>query len=372
MGHYRARTALYGRSTVSGQGQDVVDRGNAGRRELSPAPSSLGSGNAVEVEVGSSGSSAGEDPRVVIPPEFSSSSPTPEFDSEAFESWMSVLEMFPDPVVQRDWDASDIDMESLFAGGSTPGDTPFESFSPTGTPDFAIDPALLGFPPVLSPSNQPPSFGVIPSLPSLTSTSPTDTDWTMGAITPVAQGQEQGTFFDPELEELLVQMGGVDPMSGKMQQSLGMEGVGGTSFNDLELEGLSSEMMAWQGPNAFLQFNPSSSEISIDPVLASFDPPFQPPQPPHPHPPTPVTGPSQPLLNPSTAGPSSQLPFSTFKMPARINSTTRIPNANKQDILKRAKERRMQLLGEIDRAKVELWETTIEQGVLANIIKEKI
>lgn len=50
----------------------------------------------------------------------------------------------------------------------------------------------------------------------------------------------------------------------------------------------------------------------------------------------------------------------------------RMPTLNKQDILARAKERRRQLVGEIDRAKVELWETTIEQGVLVLLVKEKL
>ena len=380
MGHYRARTALYGRSTVGEQGQEVImNRRDATRCELSPVPSSLGSGNAIEVEVGSSqssGSSASEEPQVITP-EFSSLSPTPEFDGAAFESWMSVLEKFPDPVFQGNWDASNVDVESLFASGSTPNDIPFDSFS---SPDFAIDPALLGLAPpppaLLSPSSdQPPSFGVIPPLPSLTPTSPTNTDWTMGPITPIAQEQGQGTFSDPELEKLLVQMEGVDSTSGESvfsgqgQQKLGMEGVGGMFADDPELERLLTEMVAWQGPNAFLHFNSNTNaafpESPIDPVLASFDLPFQPPRPLHPKPPTPVSNPSQPLPTASTVGPP-------FKMPTRVSSTTRIPNANKQDILKRAKERRMQLLGEIDRAKVELWETTIEQGVLANIIKEKI
>jgi hypothetical protein len=49
-----------------------------------------------------------------------------------------------------------------------------------------------------------------------------------------------------------------------------------------------------------------------------------------------------------------------------------MPTANKQDILAKARERRRQLVGEIDRAKVELWETTIEQGVLAQFVKEKL
>lgn len=43
---------------------------------------------------------------------------------------------------------------------------------------------------------------------------------------------------------------------------------------------------------------------------------------------------------------------------------------NKQEIIQRAKERRQQLNAELERAKVELWEATIEQGVLSHLAKD--
>lgn len=43
---------------------------------------------------------------------------------------------------------------------------------------------------------------------------------------------------------------------------------------------------------------------------------------------------------------------------------------HKEDILKRARERRRQIVGEIERAKVELWETSIEGGVLGHLMKD--
>lgn len=43
---------------------------------------------------------------------------------------------------------------------------------------------------------------------------------------------------------------------------------------------------------------------------------------------------------------------------------------NKQEIIQRAKERRQQLLTELEKAKVELWEATIEQGVLSHLMKD--
>lgn len=43
---------------------------------------------------------------------------------------------------------------------------------------------------------------------------------------------------------------------------------------------------------------------------------------------------------------------------------------HKEDILQRARERRRQIVGEIERAKVELWETSIEGGVLGHLMKD--
>lgn len=43
---------------------------------------------------------------------------------------------------------------------------------------------------------------------------------------------------------------------------------------------------------------------------------------------------------------------------------------DKEDILQRTRERRRQIVAEIERAKVELWETSIEGGVLGHLIKD--
>lgn len=57
-------------------------------------------------------------------------------------------------------------------------------------------------------------------------------------------------------------------------------------------------------------------------------------------------------------------------------STPAIPRSvgfkaiHKEDILQRARERRRQIVGEIERAKVELWETSIEGGVLGHLMKD--
>jgi len=43
---------------------------------------------------------------------------------------------------------------------------------------------------------------------------------------------------------------------------------------------------------------------------------------------------------------------------------------NKQELILRAKDRRQRLLAELEKAKVELWGATIEQGVLNHLMKD--
>jgi len=43
---------------------------------------------------------------------------------------------------------------------------------------------------------------------------------------------------------------------------------------------------------------------------------------------------------------------------------------NKQEVIQRAKDRRQHVVTELEKAKVELWEATIEQGVLSHLMKD--
>jgi hypothetical protein len=54
----------------------------------------------------------------------------------------------------------------------------------------------------------------------------------------------------------------------------------------------------------------------------------------------------------------------------RRQAPPRVKALNKQEVIRRAKDRRQQLMVELERAKVELWETTIEQGVLNHLMKD--
>ncbi|KAN0120668.1 hypothetical protein V8E52_003937 [Russula decolorans] len=54
----------------------------------------------------------------------------------------------------------------------------------------------------------------------------------------------------------------------------------------------------------------------------------------------------------------------------RRQAPPRVKALNKQEVIRRARDRRRQLMIELERAKVELWETTIEQGVLNHLMKD--
>jgi len=56
------------------------------------------------------------------------------------------------------------------------------------------------------------------------------------------------------------------------------------------------------------------------------------------------------------------------RRPSRASAGSKV--MNKQEIIQRAKERRQQLVAELEKAKVELWEATIEQGVLSHLMKD--
>lgn len=106
--------------------------------------------------------------------------------------------------------------------------------------------------------------------------------------------------------------------------------------------------------------SPAPSHIDISPTV---------------HMPYPQTAPShfsalthlQPLPLQISRSPSAQ---STHKSIPTIPRRAGFKAVHKDDILQRARERRRQIVGEIERAKVELWETSIEGGVLGHLMKD--
>ncbi|KAH9037806.1 hypothetical protein EDB85DRAFT_1819238, partial [Lactarius pseudohatsudake] len=77
-----------------------------------------------------------------------------------------------------------------------------------------------------------------------------------------------------------------------------------------------------------------------------------------------ISAPSQAIQSKA----QSQPPPSHQRRPSRASPGGKA--LNKQEIIQRAKERRQQLIAELERAKVELWEATIEQGVLSHLVKD--
>ena len=71
---------------------------------------------------------------------------------------------------------------------------------------------------------------------------------------------------------------------------------------------------------------------------------------------------------PGTAAPLRVSSPVDQRRPSRASAGSKA--LNKQEVIQRAKERRQQLVTALERAKVELWEATIEQGVLSHLMKD--
>ncbi|RDB26140.1 hypothetical protein Hypma_006571 [Hypsizygus marmoreus] len=76
---------------------------------------------------------------------------------------------------------------------------------------------------------------------------------------------------------------------------------------------------------------------------------------------------------------TASAPYQVFSYPGLVTSTSTLQTVpqptvektlNKEDILRRAAERKKLLQEELNRVKTQLWETTIEQGVLAHLSKQ--
>ena len=78
------------------------------------------------------------------------------------------------------------------------------------------------------------------------------------------------------------------------------------------------------------------------------------------------TAPRQEYASSATTPIAQTIPLSD----QRRQVPPKVKASNKQEVIRRAKDRRQQLMVELERAKVELWETTIEQGVLNHLMKD--
>jgi hypothetical protein len=405
MGHYRPITATYGRpgaqipevladqSNISGSNAQASPSppyeeplafqpfpssiSNAGTQSPTPFDemfSSLLAGSLTPSSgPGDDGqSTSGWSGGTATPSEIS----TQDIDQNAFDNWLSILNAFPDPAlnsVQPSTSSDGYDIDSLVSSLSTgfpmqdnsslithdniysAGDS--TTSSTNMNPDFAIDPVLLAM--TVSAEPSPLDFDALPSQPTLTTS-------------PIESGSSTAEPLTPQVE-----ISTLEPEIYTGEQGMSIEAA-----QDLFV----AQMVANQDPmiaaSTLLQFASTSAPSSSNPatyVTASSAVEH-----------APTTGFSslhqtaprltydffqQPELhrgssNAPTEGQAAPPLTRTFQVtPGLLRS---MPTANKQDILTRARERRRQLVGEIDRAKVELWETTIEQGVLAQFVKEKL
>jgi hypothetical protein len=297
----------------------------------------------------------------------SSESSTQEFDQALFDNWMEILESFPSPENPEGLDqipstncitttpTSQIlsSAEEITGTGSalnssrqtSSPDTDITSSMRGIFPDFAIDPALLA---ISTPSLQP-----IPPAPSLAASSiasptsladPATPNWGDNAFTePEIYNADQGMYNrDVNNRRVRIQFGGIDmttedPLTAATMLLRLASGPSSPEEQGQLPKPASSTMAAPADVrvNAMRQALPTDTTISTASSVV---------------PEVPQPGP----FKRSVAG------------PGRPNSKSLV----KEDILRRARERRRQLAAEIERAKVELWETTIEQGVLVQMAKD--
>ncbi|KDQ59245.1 hypothetical protein JAAARDRAFT_33967 [Jaapia argillacea MUCL 33604] len=287
------------------------------------------------------------------------------------ESWMSILETFPSMEIDNDSKGEDFSMSldglDFPPSTSTPttANTPSTSGLPPANsnpsqrnsqplPDFMIDPVLLA----LSVSH--PSTLLVPrdesehtdaasvgtgmlSTPSLTASPMPSSSSLADPLTP---SNWDAVFTD------------VDIFAGDQVE----DPVDAASVL-LQLASTSPSQMA------------SCSTFTAQGIVSPSETLItQANQVPHLPPPAPTT---RSLAFPTPLDPPTTVSAANLLRPARSiagpgRASVAKSTTNKDDVLRRAKERRRQLVAEIERAKVQLWESTLEQGVLTHLAKDNV
>ncbi|KAH9068399.1 hypothetical protein EDB83DRAFT_2376269 [Lactarius deliciosus] len=217
------------------------------------------------------------------------------------------------------------------------------------TPDSVIDPALLDishthYSDLVDPSVN--SIGQDPSTPTPLQSPITSTSSLFGPLTPREDLYSESDVHRSEQAE--------DPIRAAtlLLQAL----ISAPS------QATQSKAQSQPPPSRFLSGELQSPTPTLPPeqfVTSTITPP-------------PISSVSSAAPRPWPAAPTAPL----SRVPSVIDQ--RRPNRaspggkalNKQEIIQRAKERRQQLIAELERAKVELWEATIEQGVLSHLVKD--
>jgi hypothetical protein len=244
--------------------------------------------------------------------------------------------------------------------GTTPVPTSSSSSQPSLIGDDAIDPALLAL------SVQPGSdenltmsqaVSPVPSMGSSSSSgagpmTPTSSAWDPDIFTGFSQGVFRPTlwndFFSQGAYQGFAEGGGWDEIgqiTGDFLSGMAEEGnmapmVGGEEGKGKEKE---VDPLGFSSADATIptQENTLMGTQSTDDIV--LPPSYEQPE----HHPTPV---------PATPGPKN-------------TTTTTISQSRKQEILKRAREKRRQVQEDLDSVKTQLWETTIEQAALVHLLK---
>ena len=268
-------------------------------------------------------------------------------DYSAFEEWLSQLQQF----IPSEADAPDT-CSPLPAGSSNPGLTSDihasaqceAASAPHTTQDEAIDPALLAIsqlrgsaPPPQSSTSPAPTFapGNIPqvldtSTPSMLSYSPcTSLSSLTEPLTPLSEA-----FVDAPTSMIVHQ---------DADHGMGLHPyVREVTLTDLLVDP-SIEQSA-------------EKDRCSQTLLAS---PIEPPC---------VTRVQKGKRGANVSG-ASPTPFTSSRSTPSAVSTSK-GALDKQAILERARERRKQLVAEIERAKIEIWETSIENAVLVHFLRD--
>lgn len=177
-------------------------------------------------------------------------------------------------------------------------------------PDCTIDPALLAI-------SVPPSvtFNAFPPVPALVHSPITSTNSSDGALTPPAYNDQDSVAAAKMLLQFAAKPAVPSPAPPQID--------------------ISPAVLTPYPQSASSRFSPLTHLLPVSPQISR--------------------------------APSVQ---STHRSTPAVPRSVGFKAIHKEDILQRARERRRQIVGEIERAKVELWETSIEGGVLGHLMKD--
>jgi hypothetical protein len=319
-------------------------------------------------------------PRVSSPFDFTSSSPSSEFNPQHSSSYNPSSDVLPQDLDQflamlhhtsSQCITSSVDSpgiavrpESLskFADQVLPHEIPAAT---NAIPDSVIDPTLLGE----SPNHTSDTTGQVPSTPTLLQSPIASTNSVFDPLTPREDLCSEPDVYRPEQ--------GTSRTSSRrfhIPQELGNAITEDpiTAASLLLQMAITASSQASQAKTRSLP-SPASRYVSVEPQPSMPPSSFQPL--------TTSTATTTPTSSrasseaPRPGHPASAIAPTTQKLSLldqrRLSQIPPIKKAlNKQELIRRAKERRQQLLAELEKAKVELWEATIEQGVLSHLMKD--